>query len=136
MPGDLIVTIDGRHNPETGYIGSRYRAATPGSALLVTVLRERTPLPARLGEALMSTVRRAVTRITASFRTRGALGLRPVTAPVMVFIPLGILLGPAGADIISAAALGHLDVVISVVLATLGVFIGIAAGTRAARSAG
>ena len=114
----------------TGYIGSRYRAAAPGSALLVTVQRGRTPLRARPGEALMSTVRRAVTRITASFRTRGALGLRPVTAPVMVFIPLGILLGPAGVDIISAAALGHLDVVISVALATLGVFIGIAAGTQ------
>lgn len=78
----------------------------------------------------MTTVRTTVNRITASFRTRGALGLRPVTAPVVVFIPLGILLGPAGADIISRAALGHLDVVISVVLATLGVFIGIAAGTQ------
>ena len=78
----------------------------------------------------MRTVRSTVARIAASFRTRGALGLRPVTAPVMVFIPLGILLGPAGADIISGAALGHLDVVISVVLATLGVFIGIAAGTQ------
>ncbi|MDQ3418832.1 MAG: hypothetical protein M3541_08630 [Acidobacteriota bacterium] len=78
----------------------------------------------------MPTLRSAFHRLTASFRTRGALGLRPVTAPVMVFIPLGILLGPAGADIISRGALGHLDVIISVALATLGVFIGIAAGTQ------
>jgi hypothetical protein len=48
----------------------------------------------------------------------------------MMFLPLGILLGPSGADIITADALGHLDVVISVVLATLGVFIGIAVGTQ------
>jgi len=75
-------------------------------------------------------MRGAVRRITASLRTHGALGLRPVTAPVMIFIPLGMLLGPAGADVISRAALGHLDVVVSVALATLGVFIGIAAGTQ------
>ena len=72
----------------------------------------------------------AVQRATASLRTRAALGLRPVTAPVMVFLPFGIVLGPSGTEIISAAALRHLDVVISIVLATLGVFIGIAAGTQ------
>ncbi|HJR61487.1 MAG TPA: hypothetical protein VJ813_18915 [Vicinamibacterales bacterium] len=69
-------------------------------------------------------------RLTSSFRTRAALGLRPVTAPVTVFLPLGIVLGPWGANFISLTALGHLDVVISIVLATLGVFIGIAAGTQ------
>jgi hypothetical protein len=63
-------------------------------------------------------------------RTRAALGLRPLTAPVMVFLPLGILLGPSVANVLSFTALGHLDVVISVGLATLGVFIGIAAGTQ------
>ena len=61
---------------------------------------------------------------------RAALGLRPVTAPVMVFIPAGILLGPAGAGVLSLNVLSHLDPVISIVLATLGVFIGIAAGTQ------
>ncbi len=60
-------------------------------------------------------------------RTRAALGLRPLTAPVMLFIPLGILLGPHGAGIVSSDVLAHLDVVISIALATLGVFIGIAA---------
>jgi hypothetical protein len=72
----------------------------------------------------------AIRRVTSLLRTRAALGLRPVTAPVMVFIPLGILLGPGGAGFISLNVLGHLDAVISVVLATLGVFIGIAAGTQ------
>jgi hypothetical protein len=72
----------------------------------------------------------AIRRITSLLRTRAALGLRPVTAPVMVFIPLGILLGPGGAGFISLNVLDHLDAVISIVLATLGVFIGIAAGTQ------
>ena len=71
-----------------------------------------------------------MTRLAALLRTRAAMGLRPVTAPVMVFIPIGILLGPGGAGIISTTVLGHLDAVISIALATLGVFIGIAAGTQ------
>ena len=58
-------------------------------------------------------------------RTRAALGLRPLTAPVIIFLPLGIVLGPVGVNWLSAGALGHLDVVISIGLATLGVFIGI-----------
>lgn len=40
QPGDLILTIDGRQTPDTEYIGSRYRAAAAGSALLMTVLRD------------------------------------------------------------------------------------------------
>ena len=71
-------------------------------------------------------------RFRSSLRMQAALGLRPVTAPVMIFLPLGIVLGPAGANIISLNALGHLDVVISIGLATLGVFIGIAVGTQRA----
>ena len=63
-------------------------------------------------------------------RTRAALGLRPLTAPVIIFLPLGIVLGPVGVNWLSAGALGHLDVVISIGLATLGVFIGIAVGTE------
>lgn len=73
-------------------------------------------------------------RFRSSLRMRAALGLRPVTAPVVIFLPLGIVLGPSGADIISVTALQHLDVVISIGLAALGVFIGIAVGT--ARAAG
>ena len=84
----------------------------------------------------MPSVAGALFRVTATLRTRAALGLRPVTAPVMLFLPLGAVLGPSGANVLSSAALGHLDVVISVVLATLGVFIGIAAGTQRGASVG
>lgn len=69
-------------------------------------------------------------RFRSSLRMQAALGLRPLTAPVMIFLPLGIVLGPLGANIVSVNALGHLDVVISIGLATLGVFIGIAVGTQ------
>lgn len=78
----------------------------------------------------MASLRGALHRIRFPFRTRAALGLRPITAPVILFLPLGILLGPSGMTLLTPAALGHLDVVISIVLATLGVFIGIAAGTQ------
>jgi hypothetical protein len=54
---------------------------------------------------------------------------------MMVFVPIGIAIGPRGAGLLPADALPHLDVVIALALATLGVFIGIAAGRegRAAR---
>jgi hypothetical protein len=74
-------------------------------------------------------------RTRALFRTRAALGLNPLAAPIMVFIPLGILLGPSAMGVISHGALAHLDIVISIALATLGVVIGIAAG-REVRAAG
>lgn len=67
-------------------------------------------------------------RLAAAFRTRAALGLRPLTAPVMVFIPLGVVLGPEVLGILPETALGYLDVVVSIGLATLGVFIGLAFG--------
>lgn len=70
----------------------------------------------------------AVRRIGERLSTRAALGLRPVTAPVMVFIPIGALLGPNVSNLVSVEVLGHLDVVITMALATLGVFIGIAVG--------
>ena len=66
-------------------------------------------------------------------RTRAALGLRPLTAPVMLLVPIGVLLGPSGAALITRDALTHLDVVISVALATLGVFVGIALATQKGR---
>jgi hypothetical protein len=73
-------------------------------------------------------------RLATMFRTRAALGMRPLTAPVIVFIPLGVVLGTNVSGILSATALAHLDVVISIALATLGVFIGIAAGREARRT--
>jgi hypothetical protein len=77
----------------------------------------------------MGLLRGAFARIRAPLRTHAALGLRPVTAPVMIFLPLGFVLGPERADIITVDALAHLDAVISIGLGTLGVFIGIAVGT-------
>ena len=73
------------------------------------------------------TVRALLARMPNGLRRRPALGLSPAAAPVMLFVPLGMLLGPSGSGIISRDALGHLDLVVSVTLATLGVFIGLAA---------
>ncbi len=73
-------------------------------------------------------------RVVAAFSKRAALGLRPIAAPLMIFIPLGALMGPNVLDVISYEALAHLDVVVSIALATLGVFIGIAAGREVRES--
>ena len=79
-------------------------------------------------------LREGVFRISAAFRTSAALGLQPLTAPVMVFIPLGVLLGPQVSGVLSDTALAHLDVVVSIGLATLGVFIGLALGREGTRT--
>jgi hypothetical protein len=50
-------------------------------------------------------------------RTQAALGLRPLTAPVIVFLPLGVIIGPHGLNWLSDGALAHLDVVITIGLA-------------------
>ena len=62
------------------------------------------------------------------FRTRAALGLRPLTAPLILFLPVGMILGPGVLGILSTEALGYLQIVVPVALATLGVFIGLALG--------
>ena len=72
-------------------------------------------------------------RVGTALRTRAALGLRPATTPVMVFVPLGVLLGPWGVGALTPRVLDHLDIVISIALATLGVFVGIAIGTLRGR---
>ena len=51
----------------------------------------------------------------------------------MVLVPLGILLGPSGTGVITSRVLSQLDLVVSVALATLGVFVGIALGTQTGR---
>jgi hypothetical protein len=71
-----------------------------------------------------------VGRFTAALRTRAALGLRPAMTPVMVFVPLGILFGPWGTATLTPIVVASLDVVVSVALATIGVFVGIAVGTQ------
>ena len=65
-----------------------------------------------------------------AFQRRAALGLRPFAAPITLFLPLGIALGPLGAGIISERGLVHLDVVVTIALGTLGVFIGAAAARQ------
>jgi hypothetical protein len=64
------------------------------------------------------------------FRVRAALGLRPLIAPSLLFIPLGALLGPYGAGMLSATVLENLQPVIMVALVVLGVFVGVAFGRR------
>jgi len=67
-------------------------------------------------------------RLAGLFRTRAALGLGPATAPVAFFVPLGALFGPGLLGWLSVDVLAHLDVAVSVALATLGVFVGLALG--------
>jgi len=70
----------------------------------------------------------AFQRLAGLFRTRAALGLGPAAAPVAFFVPLGALVGPGFLGWLSIDVLAHLDVAVSVALATLGVFAGIALG--------
>jgi len=65
-------------------------------------------------------------RLARRLRTSVALGLPPVLAPAMVFVPLGVLLGPWGTNVVDARVVGHLEPVVSIVLATLGVLAGLA----------
>lgn len=58
--------------------------------------------------------------------TRAALGLRPSLVPAVIVVPLGFLLGPRVLDVISIETLGYLETVVSVALAVLGVFVGMA----------
>lgn len=78
---------------------------------------------------------RARDRLLTPFRTRAALGLAQAATPVALFVPLGFALGPRGIGALSGDAIAHLDPVISVAIATLGVLVGIALG-REARGAG
>ena len=63
-------------------------------------------------------------------RTRAALGLTPVVAPAVLFVPIGAVLGPSFTNVLSPAALGYLDAVVAVALAVLGVFAGLALDLR------
>jgi hypothetical protein len=89
----------------------------------------RDPLDTRFDRAV-ATPDTWLRRLARRLRTRAALGLAPVLAPAMVFVPLGYLLGPPGLNLLPARALGHFDPVISIGLATLGVFVGLALGRR------
>lgn len=64
--------------------------------------------------------------------SRAALGLHPGAAPALVFVPLGVVLGPAVSNVLNEDVLAHLDAVVSLALATLGVFVGL--GLEATRA--
>jgi hypothetical protein len=90
----------------------------------------RDPLDPRFDRAAVPAADTWPQRLARRLYTRAAFGLAPVLAPAMLFVPLGYLLGPAGLSLLPARALAHLDPVISVGLATLGVFVGLALGRR------
>lgn len=70
---------------------------------------------------------------TRAFRRRAALWLRPLVAPLVVFVPLGFAAGPRGAGLLSETTLAHLDPIVSVALAGLGVLVGVTLGQRQPR---
>lgn len=67
---------------------------------------------------------------------RLALGFSPSRTPGLVFVAVGIVLGPAATNLISPNVLAQLDPVVSMALAVVGTFIGAGfASTRHARAA-
>ena len=63
-------------------------------------------------------------------RTRAALGLEPLAAPALLFVPLGMVLGPHAFGVVTPSLIGRLEPLIAVALATLGVFVGMALDAR------
>ncbi len=76
---------------------------------------------------------RSLDRWLRPLRTRAALGLAPVAAPALFFVPLGALLGPHALNVLSPGVLLSLDTVVSIALAALGVFVGLALDLRGSR---
>ena len=85
------------------------------------------PIDAGLRRSAPPTRLRAIDTL---IRTRAALGLEPLRAPALVFVPLGIALGIHGAAIVTPSLVTHLEPVIAVALAALGVFVGTALDVR------
>jgi hypothetical protein len=88
------------------------------------------PLDRSLDAAASSVRPRAIDIL---LRTRAALGLQPVTAPALLFVPLGMVLGPSGLGLLSRTAIGHANALVAIGLAALGIFIGMALEVRSAR---
>ncbi|MDE3132396.1 MAG: hypothetical protein KGL16_14690, partial [Acidobacteriota bacterium] len=72
-------------------------------------------------------------RLDLLLRTRLALGLKATPAPALLFVPLGVLFGPHVLNVLSPSVLAHLDAVVSVALAALGVFVGLALDIRSSQ---
>jgi hypothetical protein len=66
-------------------------------------------------------------------RTRAVLGMTPVVAPAVLFVPIGAALGPSFTNVLNPTALGYLEAVVAVALAVLGVFAGLALDLRGQR---
>ncbi|MCC7181648.1 MAG: hypothetical protein IT177_24930 [Acidobacteria bacterium] len=62
-------------------------------------------------------------------RRRLALGVGDTLAPSLVFIAIGVLLGPSGINVLSPGILGRAEPLVSVALAVLGVFVGVGTTT-------
>lgn len=82
------------------------------------------PLDRRLGVEAPS----SVTWLLSLLRTRSALGFAPSLTPAVIYLPLGALLGPRAAGLISPTLLDHLDLAVTIAIAVLGVLVGIALG--------
>ncbi len=61
-------------------------------------------------------------------RTRSALGLAPSLTPGIIFMPMGILLGPLALNLITGDLRTLLDLSVTLALTLLGIFVGIAFG--------
>ncbi len=66
-------------------------------------------------------------------RTRAALGMPPAVAPAVLFVPIGVLLGPSFANVLSPTVLGYLQAVVAVALAVLGVSAGLGLNLKGER---
>ncbi|MGE0462285.1 MAG: hypothetical protein AB7Q16_13025 [Vicinamibacterales bacterium] len=62
-------------------------------------------------------------------RRRLALGVGDTLAPSLVFIAIGVALGPSGSHVLSRAVIERAEPLVSVALAVLGVFVGVGTTT-------
>ncbi|MGE3509965.1 MAG: hypothetical protein AB7N65_13890 [Vicinamibacterales bacterium] len=63
-------------------------------------------------------------------RRRPALGLQPTPAPTLLFVLIGVALGPVGLNLLSATALFQTQAIVWVALAVIGVFVGLGLAER------
>lgn len=87
------------------------------------------PIDTRLGTPPLSMLERlGFGGLVPLLRPRAALGLRPAMAPAVLILPAGFLLGPHVLNVISIETIGYLETAVTVALAALGVFVGMAFG--------
>ena len=84
------------------------------------------PLDRRLGAPALT----ALDWLRSLLFTRSAMGLAPSLTPAVIFLPLGVALGPQGLGWLTPLVLERLDVAVTITLAALGVLAGIALGPQ------